>query len=110
MIAISLPEIYQDMIIKYGNIIKIGNSKGVIIPASILKELALNEKDEVHFSIEDGKMVIEKIPPFTGPFTGIFATLPRPKDGEADPWGDRDSAEIEEELRAGGGSREIPEW
>ena len=100
MIAISLPEIYQDMIIKYGNIIKIGNSKGVIIPASILKELALNEKDEVHFSIEDGKLVIEKIPPFTGPF----------KDGEADPWGDKDSAEIEEELRAGGGSREIPEW
>ena len=104
MIALSLPA-YSFNMLKTGNIIKIGNSRGVIIPSSILKTLSLKEKDEVRLTIKDDALVIKKIEPVTGPFTGAFAELAPWKDA----WGERDSAEIEEELRAGGGTREIPE-
>lgn len=104
MIALSLPIYYYGMR-EIGNIIKIGNSRGVIIPASILKTLSLKEKDEVRLMIKDNALMIKKIDPVTGPFTGAFAELAPWKDA----WGERDSAEIEDELRAGGGTREIPE-
>jgi antitoxin component of MazEF toxin-antitoxin module len=104
MIALSLPVFCFDMR-KTGNIIKIGNSRGVIIPASILKTLSLKEKDEVRLMIKDNALMVKKIEPVTGPFTGVFAELAPWKDA----WGERDSSEIEDELRAGGGTREIPE-
>lgn len=88
------------------NIIKIGNSKGVIIPASMLKQLSLHNGDEIIISIEDDKLVIRKNMEFTGSFTGPFAALEPFKDA----WGDKDPVEIAEELRSGSGNREIPEW
>ena len=88
------------------NIIKIGNSKGIIIPSSILKQLSLNNGDEITLSIEDKRLVISKSAGFTGPFTGPFAAL-KPY---CDAWGDEDAMKIAEELRSGSGCREIPEW
>ena len=109
MIALSLPQNYLDMD-KYGNIIRIGNSRGVIIPSSILKELSLKEKDEVVFSAKEGALHIRKLEPYTGPFTGLFADLPRPVPGEVDPWEGKTTAKIMEEYREGSGCRPIPEW
>lgn len=88
------------------NIIKIGNSKGVIIPATILKQLDLNNGDEISLCIENNRLVISKSAEFTGPFTGPFAAL-KPF---CDAWGDEDAMKIAEELRSGSGCREIPEW
>lgn len=106
MVALSLPETLIDM---YGKIIKIGNSKGVIIPSSLLKELSLGEKDEVKFRLENNTLVITKQEPYTGPFTGPFADLPRPAPGEPDPWGDMSGEEWEDMLRRGSSARSI-DW
>lgn len=100
MLAISLPKTYCSMA-KFGSIIKIGNSKGLIIPSSILKELSLEEKDEVMLNIENGLLCVKKIEEYKGPFTGIFSDLPRPEPGEPDPWGDKSGAETVEEWRSG---------
>jgi len=40
-------------------IIPIGNSKGIIIPAPIMKELALEVEDEVHLSYDYKKQVLQ---------------------------------------------------
>lgn len=40
---------------------KFGNSKGAIIPASILKELQLDLDDKVDAKVEDGRIVIEPL-------------------------------------------------
>ncbi|MCQ2134103.1 MAG: AbrB/MazE/SpoVT family DNA-binding domain-containing protein [Bacteroidales bacterium] len=42
------------------NIIRIGNSKGVILPSKILKTLALDEKDSVCIIETEGSIVIRK--------------------------------------------------
>ena len=86
------------------NIIKIGNSKGVIIPASMLKKLSLHNGDEIVLNIEDDKLVIRKNMEFTGPFTGPFAAL---KNCQAD-WG-MSGVEYEDMMRAGRFGRKI-EW
>lgn len=41
------------------NIINVGNSKGIIIPAKLLKLHGL--KDKVRLAIEDNKMIIQSI-------------------------------------------------
>ncbi len=40
---------------------KIGNSKGVIIPASILKVLGINENDSLDLKIENRQIILSKI-------------------------------------------------
>ncbi len=37
---------------------KIGNSKGAVIPAALLKELELDVGDKIDATIQDGKLVI----------------------------------------------------
>lgn len=108
MIALSLPKIdsYMD---KFGKIIKIGNSCGLIIPAQMMKELSLGEHDNVKLRLDNRSLVITKQEPYTGPFTGPFADLPHPGPGEPDPWGGMDGKEWEEMLRSGSGSRSV-EW
>ncbi|MBR4808755.1 MAG: AbrB/MazE/SpoVT family DNA-binding domain-containing protein [Bacteroidales bacterium] len=91
-------------------IIRIGNSRGLLIPSPFLKKLSLKEKDDVQLYLEDDRLVIKKLEPYTGPYTGIFADMPRPEPGEPDPWGDKTTDEIMEELRGGRSWREIPEW
>ena len=43
------------------NIINVGNSKGVIIPAKILKLLGI--KDKIHIAVKGNKIIIEPINP-----------------------------------------------
>ncbi|KAA6345659.1 hypothetical protein EZS27_006798 [termite gut metagenome] len=43
-------------------IVQIGNSKGIILPASILKKLKLSLKSPVNIVIEDEKIIIEQHP------------------------------------------------
>jgi len=100
MFTISLPKTVDTMA-KFGNIIKIGNSRGLIIPSSLLKELSLEEKDEVMLNIENGLLCVKKVEEYNGPFTGVFSDLPRPRPGEPSPWGDKNGTETVEEWRAG---------
>ena len=101
MIALTLPIEQYYAMDRIGKIIRIGNSHGVIIPASILKELSWGSKDEVEIRAFDGALYVKKIEPYTGPYTGIFADMPRRKPGEPDFWGDKSVDEIMEELRGG---------
>ena len=89
-------------------LIKIGNSRGILIPSSILKKLSLKEKDELMIQIQDGRIVLTVITPeFTGPFTGPFAELARYAPDESDT---RDALEIARELHDSRvNTREIPE-
>lgn len=88
-------------------IIPIGNSRGIVIPSSILKELSLKEKDELTIRIQDGRIVLSAVTPeFTGPFTGPFAELAKfaPDAGDT-----RDALEIARELHDSRvDTREIP--
>lgn len=40
------------------NIIKVGNSNGIILPAALLKELKLSTKSTVRIDVEKGAIVI----------------------------------------------------
>jgi antitoxin component of MazEF toxin-antitoxin module len=42
------------------NILKIGNSCGVIIPSQVMKSLSLSVKDSLKLSEVDGKIILEK--------------------------------------------------
>lgn len=83
------------------SIIRIGNSRGIIIPASILKKMNVDKGDKVKLEENgEGKFTLSFIPteePFTGPFTGPFKPLAKFKDIE-DPWGD-DPSEYVRQLR-----------
>lgn len=59
---------------------KIGNSKGIIIPSSILKVLHICESDQLDLRVENNQIVLSKIMPyesmiledvFTG-YTGVY--------------------------------------
>ena len=43
------------------NILKIGNSCGVIIPSQVMKALSLSVKDTLKLSEIDGKIILEKL-------------------------------------------------
>ena len=82
-------------------VLRIGNSKGIILPANILKALSLNERDSLDIRTENGQIILSKTPEeetFTGPFTGPFAEL----SGDPELWGGSMTAvEYENELRRG---------
>ena len=40
---------------------KIGNSTGIILPARLLRELGIREGDALEITVEDGKLVAQKI-------------------------------------------------
>ncbi|TLV03882.1 AbrB/MazE/SpoVT family DNA-binding domain-containing protein [Dyadobacter luticola] len=44
------------------NIISIGNSQGIILPANLLRKLNLSFKSSVDVEVEDGKIVIKPEP------------------------------------------------
>lgn len=44
------------------NIVQIGNSMGVILPASILKRLNLVAKDQVLISLKNDSIIIKPVP------------------------------------------------
>lgn len=86
---------------KTTRILRIGNSRGVIIPAEVLRELSLSETDRLDISTENGRIVLSAATgeeEFMGPFTGPFAEL----SGDPTLWGGTMSAvEYEDELRRG---------
>ena len=98
----------ENKFIMTATIIRIGNSKGVIIPASLLKKAALSERDNVKFTFKDNAIVMEKEDIFTGPFTGPFAALKAPDDVWGGP--DTDAAEVAAELRKYRRNKKIIEW
>ena len=93
-------------------IIRIGNSRGIIIPASILKRMGVKEGAKVKLTEADGKFTLSFIPaeePFTGPFTGPFKDLPH----DDDSWGGKEMdaleyARILHDSRVN--TRVTPEW
>ena len=90
---------------------RIGNSRGVILPAEILKELSLSDHDRLDIKMEDGKIILSAASDedvFSGPFTGPFAEL----SGDPELWGGTLSAvEYEDELRRGRHSvKEMETW
>ena len=40
---------------------KIGNSAGIILPARLLRELGIREGDTLEITVEDGKLVAQKV-------------------------------------------------
>ena len=40
---------------------KIGNSAGTILPARLLRELGIREGDALEITVEDGKLVVQKV-------------------------------------------------
>jgi bifunctional DNA-binding transcriptional regulator/antitoxin component of YhaV-PrlF toxin-antitoxin module len=98
------------------SIIRIGNSRGIIIPASILKKMGVDEDTKVQLE-EKGKgelslRFVSNEEPFTGPFTGPFKALRDLVDEDA--WGGKemDPAEYVRQLRddSKAEKRELPEW
>ena len=89
---------------------RIGNSRGVIIPAEILREFSLTDKDSLDIRTDDGKIILTPLPreEFTGPFTGPFSEL----SGDPELWGGPMSAtEYADELRKGRRNvQEIEVW
>lgn len=49
-----------------GKIISIGNSLGMILPARILKELALTKDSNLELRVEDGKLIVSESTPHKG--------------------------------------------
>jgi antitoxin component of MazEF toxin-antitoxin module len=98
------------------SIIRIGNSRGIIIPASILKKLGVNEYTKVQLEEKGkGELSLRFVPreePFTGPFTGPFKALKELVDEDA--WGgkDMDPAAYVRQLRddSKAEKRKLPEW
>ena len=77
-------------------IIKIGNSRGIIIPASILKKFHVKEGSKVRLDEKDGAFTlsfIEEEEPYTGPYTGPFKALKDLVDEDA--WGGKDMDPVE---------------
>ena len=91
-------------------IIPIGNSRGIVLPSSILKKLSLKEKDELMIRIQDGQIVLTAVTPaYAGPMTGPFAELVT----DAPVWGGdgKDAHEVARELHDSRiNTRETPEW
>ena len=71
-------------------LIRIGNSLGIRIASSVLKELGWKRNDPIEFAVDDGKLVLKNMANEPDPFAAIS------KGG----WYDdpRDSHEIAEEL------------
>lgn len=95
-------------------IIRIGNSRGIIIPAAILKKLGVKEGAKVKLE-ESGKdtVTLSFIPeeePYTGPFTGPFKGLI--PDEDAFGGRDMDPVEYVRKLRdeTGVEKKIIPDW
>lgn len=97
-------------------IIRIGNSRGIIIPSAILKKMGVKEGDKVRLlEKEGGEFSLSFVPeeePYTGPFTGPFKALKDIVDPDA--WGGRDldPAEYVRQLRddSKAEKRVIPDW
>ena len=72
------------------NIIRIGNSRGIVIPGKLLARLGLDIKDTVNLDLENGKLIVSAVKdPFAVISCGGWYTDPR------------DSHDINDELYSG---------
>lgn len=87
-------------------LISIGNSRGIVIPAKLLKKYKVEDNASVSLEEENGRIYIKFSPaeeePYTGPYTGPFKALAPFKDME-DPWGGEDAVEYVRKLRDSSG-------
>lgn len=97
-------------------VIRIGNSRGIIIPSAILKKLGVKEGAKVQLEEkEGGVLALSFLPeeePFTGPFTGPFKELAEYVDADAFGGRDMDPVEYIRQLRddSKAEKRELPDW
>jgi antitoxin MazE len=63
-------------------IVRIGNSRGVRLPASMLAEAALSEGDEVEVSAEAGQIVLRRVRRPRDGWSEQFATMARHGDDQ----------------------------
>lgn len=95
-------------------IIRIGNSRGIIIPARVLKKIGLKEGARVKLEEKgDGTLSLSAVPevePYTGPFTGPFKALKDIVDPDAFGGRDLDPVEYVRQLRSDEGveKRKLP--
>ena len=95
-------------------IIRIGNSRGIIIPSAILKKYGVKEGAKVKFEEDEkGGLSLNFLPgktPRTGVFIEPFKELEKYYDMD-DPWGD-DPAEYVRKLRDDSEveRRQLPDW
>ena len=75
------------------DLIKIGNSTGIRIASSILKQLGWKLRDSIEISVSDNKIVLENVADLPDPFAAIS------KGGWYDD--ERDAYEIADELYRG---------
>ena len=91
-------------------LIRIGNSRGIVIPAKLLKKYGADDSTMVSLEEEDGRLYLafSKEEPFTGPFTGPFKVF----SGDPEAWGgDMDPLEYARILHDSRvNTREIPDW
>ncbi len=92
-------------------ILRIGNSCGVIIPAKILKSLALSARDEVCISDEGGKITLTKIPDEKEitPFSALDAWCEKNGYGNGEE-SVEDALEYVEKIRSERLDKDIPQW
>ncbi len=95
-------------------LIRIGNSRGIVIPAKILKKYGVDDNATVSLEEEDGRLYLsfsKEEEPFTGPFTGPFKDFPFDENA----WGGQaiNPVDYVRKLRDTGSVTErrvIPEW
>ena len=87
-------------------LISIGNSRGIVIPAKLLKKYKVEDNASVSLEEENGRIYIKFSPaqeePYSGPYTGPFKALAPFKDME-DPGGGEDAVEYVRKLRDSSG-------
>ena len=97
-------------------VIRIGNSRGIIIPSAILKKLGVKEGAKVQLEEKEGGVLALSFPPeeepFTGPFTGPFKALAGIVDEDAFGGRDMDPVEYVRQLRddSKAEKRQLPDW
>ncbi len=78
-------------------LINIGNSRGIVIPAKLLKKYKVDDNASVSLEEENGRIYLKFSPaeeePYTGPFTGPFKALKDLVDEDA--WGGKDMDPVE---------------
>ena len=94
-------------------LIRIGNSRGIVIPAKLLKKYGADDNTAVSLEEEDGRLYLNFVKeeePYTGPFTGPFKDFPFDEDA----FGGRDMDPVEyiRQLRDESGveKRQLPDW
>ena len=91
-------------------IIRIGNSKGVVIPARVLKSLTISEKDEVEIVECNGGIMIRKAQPVEKetPFSALDRWVSDNEFNDSDPV--TEALEYVESIRKTRNNKDLKEW